>query len=68
MVEVTFQFKDKYTRGDWRTQSCVCDSVEECKEMYGLGYDCEYRILNVEEVEKEQKKKKRLLAWEFFSS
>lgn len=53
MVEVTFQFKDKYTRGDWRTQSCVCDSVEECKEMYGLGYDCEYRILNVEEVEKE---------------
>lgn len=62
MVEVKFQFKDKYTRGEWRTQSCVCDSVEECKEMYGLGYDCEYRILKVEEVEKKQKKKKRFLA------
>lgn len=52
MVKITFQFKDKYTHGEWRTQSCVCDSLEECKEMYGLGYDCEYRILNVEEVKK----------------
>ena len=25
-------------------------SVEECKRLYGLGIDCEYRILSVEEV------------------
>lgn len=49
MVKITFQYKDKYTRGEWRTQTCTCDSLEECKEMYGLGYDCEYRILKVED-------------------
>ena len=50
MVEIEFEYKDKYTNGKWNKQSCTVRSVEECKKIYGLGVDCEYRIINVEEV------------------
>ena len=50
MVKVKFEYKDNYTKGEWKKQECVVSSVEECKELYGLGIDCEYRIISVEEV------------------
>lgn len=50
MKHITFEYKDEYTKGEWRKQECVVSSVQECKELYGLGIDCEYRILKVEEV------------------
>lgn len=50
MVRVVFKYKDEYTFGKWETQECVVNSVQECKKIYGLGIDCEYRILLVEEV------------------
>ena len=50
MVKVKFEYKDKYTNGKWNKQSCLVSSVEECKRIYGLGVDCEYRIISVEEV------------------
>ena len=52
MVRVTFKYKDVYSNGKWREQSCTATSIKECKEFYGLGIDptCEYRILKVEEV------------------
>ena len=50
MVHVVFEYKDAYTHGKWNTQECTVSSVEECKELYGLGVDCEYRIISVEEV------------------
>lgn len=50
MVKVEFEYKDAYTRGNWSKQSCVVSSVAECKKIYGLGVDCEYRIVKVEEV------------------
>ena len=50
MVEVEFEYKDKYTNGKWNKQSCTVSSVAECKRIYGLGVDCEYRIIKVEEV------------------
>jgi hypothetical protein len=50
MVEIEFEYKDEYSHGKWNKQSCVVSSVEECKKIYGLGVDCEYRILSVEEV------------------
>ena len=52
MVEVEFEYKDQYSRGQWNKQSCRCSSLEECKKFYGLGIDpnCEYRILSVKEI------------------
>lgn len=50
MKKITFRYKDKYTNGEWREQSCVMKSVAQCIEWYGLGVDCEYEIISVEEV------------------
>lgn len=50
MVKVKFQYRDSYTNGEWKEQECVVRSVKECKELYGLGVDCEYKIISVEEV------------------
>lgn len=53
MFEIEFEYKDKYTNGKWSKQSCVVSSVEECKRIYGLGIDCEYRIISIKEVRKD---------------
>jgi hypothetical protein len=50
MVEVEFEYCDEMSRGKWNKQSCIVSSVEECKKIYGLGIDCEYRIISVKEV------------------
>lgn len=50
MVAVKFQYRDDYSRGEWREQECVVNSVKECKEIYGLGVDCEYKIISVKEI------------------
>lgn len=50
MVKVKFKYRDEYSRGEWKEQECVVRSVEECKKLYGLGIDCEYKIISVEEV------------------
>ena len=50
MLKITFQYADEMSHWEWRTQTCVMSSVEECKKVYGLGVDCEYRIISVEEV------------------
>jgi hypothetical protein len=51
MVEVIFQYRDKYSNWEWREQSCIVNSVEECKRIYGLGVDCDYRIVSVTKLE-----------------
>lgn len=51
MVKVDFEYADSYSNWGWRKQSCIVSSVEECKKIYGLGVDCEYRIIKVEEVD-----------------
>lgn len=51
MVRIVFEYMDRYTNGEWRKQRCIVESVEECKEIYGLGIDCDYRIISVEEVQ-----------------
>ena len=50
MVKVKFEYRDDYSRGECRQQECVVNSVEECKKLYGLGIDCEYRIISVEKI------------------
>ena len=52
MVEIEFEYKDSLSNFEWRKQSCIVRSVEECKRIYGLGIDCEYRILSVKDIEK----------------
>ena len=41
---------DNYTNGKWNRQERIVSSVAECKKIYGLGIDCGYRIVSVEEV------------------
>ena len=50
MLKIKFQYRDDYSKGKWNEQECVVSSVKQCKEIYGLGIDCEYRIVSVEEV------------------
>jgi len=51
MVVIEFEYCDDGSHGEWRKQRCEVESVEECKKIYGLGTDCEYRILSVKEAE-----------------
>lgn len=50
MLKIVFEYRDEYSHGKWNKQECIVSSVEECKRIYGLGIDCEYRIISVEEV------------------
>ena len=50
MVKVRFAYCDELSHGNWNEQECIVSSVAECKKIYGLGVDCEYLILSVEEV------------------
>ena len=50
MLKVEFEYADAMSNWEWRKQSCIVHSVEECKRLYGLGIDCDYRIIKVEEV------------------
>ena len=49
MLHIEFEYADAMSNWEWRKQECHVLSVEECKRIYGLGVDCEYRILKIEE-------------------
>ena len=51
MVKVVFEYMDRYTYGEWNRQRCVVESVDNCGGSIGLGIDCDYRIISVEEVQ-----------------
>lgn len=50
MVRVKFEYRDELSNGQWREQECSVSSVQECIRIYGLGIDCKYEILSVQEV------------------
>lgn len=50
MKEITFEYKDLYSKGKWNRQCCIVRSVEECIKLYGLGGDVKYKILKVEDI------------------
>lgn len=52
MFKIKFRYADALSNWQWREQCCIVSSVEECKKIYGLGIDCEYEILSVEEIDK----------------
>ena len=51
VVRVVFQYCDAFSSGKWCEQECIVSSVEECKKLYGLGIDCDYRIISVERTD-----------------
>lgn len=51
MVRVVFEYADALSNWQWRRQECIVKSVHECIKIYGLGQDCEYRIISVEPLE-----------------
>lgn len=50
MVRVVFEYADSMSNWEWRRQEGVFSSVRECIKTYGLGIDCDYRIISVEKV------------------
>ena len=50
MKKIVFEYRDIYTNGGWRRQECIMSSVAECIKLYGLGIDCGFRIISVEDV------------------
>lgn len=50
MLHIKFRYRDDYSHGEWSYQECIVSSLKECKDIYGLGIDCEYEILSIEEV------------------
>ena len=50
LLHIVFEYCDEYSCGEWNRQECVVSSVQECKKIYGLGIDCDYRIISIEEV------------------
>ena len=54
--EVRFQYADEMSKGEWRRQGCSLyakderDAINKTIELYGLGFDCVYRIISVKEV------------------
>lgn len=49
MTHIVFEFKDAYSHGKWIRRDCVVSSLEQCIKIYGLGDDCDYKILLVED-------------------
>lgn len=54
MMHIVFEYADQWSDWEWRRQECCVSSVEECKRLYGLGRDCRYRILLVEEERRDE--------------
>lgn len=50
MLYIEFEYRDEHTNGRWVRQCCTVRSVRECIEWYGLGIDCDYRIISVTKV------------------
>lgn len=50
MLHIKFKYRDELSKWQWLEQECFVESLEECKKIYGLGIDCDYRIISIEEV------------------
>lgn len=49
---IVFEYADALSNWEWRRQECSLSSVSECIRIYGLGVDCDYRIIS-DEIEEE---------------
>ena len=56
MLKIKFKYADAISNWQWREQTCFVHSVAECIQIYGLGIDCDYEIISVEEIDKSANK------------
>ena len=56
MYHIVFEYADAMSSGKWKRQECYVSSVKQCISMYGLGVDCDYRIILVESVSGKESK------------
>ena len=47
MLRIRFRYRDTYSKGEWKEKECIARSVDECKQLYGLGTYREYELLSV---------------------
>ena len=47
MKDVRFLYRDEGTNGEWREQEGRFRNVAQAIEWYGLGKDCDYRMVTV---------------------
>ena len=52
MLRITFEYRDEHAENRWSRQTGDFPSLQECIDWYGLGIDCEYRIVSIGEVGK----------------
>ena len=50
MKRIKLKYKDKYSNGKWLYNESIMSSLADCIEFFGLGVDCDYEILEVEDV------------------
>ena len=50
MLRIKFRYADAYSNWEWRNQECTVSSIAGGKRIYGLGIDCDYEIISVEEI------------------
>ena len=56
MYRIVFEYADSYSNWQWRRQECIMSSLQECIKIYGLGYDCDYRIISMEKLDDNDEK------------
>ena len=48
MLDITFKYKDSFSRGEWKTQHCTVESINECIRIYELNNDdVEWELIEV---------------------
>ena len=58
MLKIDFEYCDAMSNWEWRKQTCYVDSLRECMKIYGLGVDCDYRIINITDLDMVKKNAK----------
>lgn len=54
--EILFEYNDYLTNGKWNKQKCIIsgkdkiEAIYRCKNFYGLGIDCDYKITEVKHI------------------
>lgn len=54
--KISFKYADSYSNWEWRNQSCEVyarnksEAKRECIKIYGLGTDCMFEFLSIEEI------------------
>ena len=50
MLHIKFEYRDEISYPEWQEQECIGRSVKECRGLYGVGVDWEYRRISSEAV------------------